>query len=111
MAATLAFWSVNPFSGAIKNDYIGGRGTIDAKGESIVQLMTMIAIKRSGLRLNRDIVFIGNAGEALNSTGGITFVDCHTDLLKDVEYLMTEGGGNQVNRGKLAYYSVGVAEK
>ena len=109
--ATPAFWSVNPFSGAIKNGYIWGRGTIDMKGESIVQLMTMIAIKRSGLRLNRDIVFIGNADEELNSTGGITFVDRHPDLLKDVEYLMTEGGGNQVNRGKLAYYGVGVAEK
>lgn len=108
---TPSFWSTEPFSAAIKDGYVWGRGTIDMKGEGIVQLMTMIAIRRSGLPLTRDIVFIGNADEELGSTGAFVFVDRHTDLLKDVEYLMTEGGGNQVDNGKLAYYGVGVAEK
>jgi acetylornithine deacetylase/succinyl-diaminopimelate desuccinylase-like protein len=108
---TPSFWSTEPFSGAIKDGYVWGRGTIDMKGEGIVQLMTMIAIKRSGLPLTRDIVFIGNADEELGSTGAFVFVDRHADLLKNVEYLMTEGGGNQVDNGKLAYYGVGVAEK
>ena len=109
--ATPEFWSSDPFSGQIKDGYVWGRGTIDMKGEGIVQLMTMIAIKRSGLPLTRDIVFIGNADEELNSTGAFVFVDKHADLLKDVEFLMTEGGGNQVENGKLLYYGVGVAEK
>jgi len=109
--AAREFWSSEPLSGSIKDGYIWGRGTIDMKGEGIVQLMTMIAIKRSGLPLTRDIVFIGNADEELNSTGAFVFVDKHADLLKDVEFLMTEGGGNQVDNGKLAYYGVGVAEK
>ena len=104
-------WSTEPLSGAIKDGYVWGRGTLDMKGEGIVQLMTMIAIKRSGLPLTRDIVFIGNADEELGSTGAFVFVDRHADLLKDVEFLMTEGGGNQVDNGKLAYYGVGVAEK
>jgi acetylornithine deacetylase/succinyl-diaminopimelate desuccinylase-like protein len=109
--ASPSFWSTDPLSGAIKDGYVWGRGTIDMKGEGIVQLMTMIAIKRSGLPLTRDIVFIGNADEELGSTGAFVFVDRHSDLLKDVEFLMTEGGGNQVDDGKLAYYGVGVAEK
>ena len=104
-------WSTEPLSGAIKDGYVWGRGTLDMKGEGTVQLMTMIAIKRSGLPLTRDIVFIGNADEELGSTGAFVFVDRHADLLKDVEFLMTEGGGNQVDNGKLAYYGVGVAEK
>jgi len=105
------FWSVDPFSGVIKDGYLWGRGAIDMKGEGIVQLMAMIAIKRSGMPLNRDIVFIGNADEELGSTGAVVFVQRHPDLLKDVEYLMTEGGGNEVEHGKLLYYGVGVAEK
>jgi len=109
--ASPAFWSTDPLSGAVKDGYVWGRGTLDMKGEGIVQLMTMIAIKRSGLPLTRDIVFIGNADEELGSTGAFVFVDRHADLLKDVEFLMTEGGGNQVDNGKLAYYGVGVAEK
>ncbi len=109
--ATPAYWSVDPFSGAIKDGYVWGRGALDMKGEGIVQLMAMIALKRSGVPLNRDIVFIGNADEELGSTGAEVFVKNHPDLLQDVEFLMTEGGDNPVENGKLEYYGIGVAEK
>ncbi|HEY9226343.1 MAG TPA: M20/M25/M40 family metallo-hydrolase [Gemmatimonadaceae bacterium] len=104
-------WKIAPFDGAVRDGYVWGRGTIDMKGEGIVQLMTMIAIKRSGLPLTRDIVFIGNADEELGSTGAVVFVERHADLLRDVEFLMTEGGGNEVHEGNLEYYGVGIAEK
>ena len=105
------FWSIDPFGGTVKDGYVWGRGTIDMKGQGIVHLMTMIAIKRSGMPLTRDIVFIANADEELGSTGAIVFVQRHPDLLRDVEFLMTEGGANEVNDGKLSYYGVGIAEK
>src|SRR3954468_13143859 len=92
--AVTASWSVDPFSGAVKDGYIWGRGAIDMKGNGIAQLMAMIALKRSGIRLNRDIVFIANADEELGSTGAIIFVNRHSDLLKDVEFLVTEGADN-----------------
>src|SRR5689334_13457867 len=75
-------WSVDPFSGAVKDGYIWGRGAIDMKGEAVAHLMAMIAMKRSGYPLNRDIIFIANADEEFTSTGGITFVNNHADLLK-----------------------------
>jgi acetylornithine deacetylase/succinyl-diaminopimelate desuccinylase-like protein len=110
--ATPESWSVDPFSGAIKDGYIWGRGAIDMKGTGIAQLMALIAIKRSGVPLTRDIVYIGNADEELTSTGGLVFVARHPDLLKDVEYLVTEGGDNILdNNGKVVYFAVGVAEK
>jgi acetylornithine deacetylase/succinyl-diaminopimelate desuccinylase-like protein len=56
-------------------------------------------------------LFIGNADEELGGTGAETFVRRHADLLRDVEFLMTEGGDNLVDNGQLAYYGVGVAEK
>lgn len=104
-------WSVPAFDGVVKDGYVYGRGALDMKGEGIVHLMALIAIKRSGLPLSRDIVFVANADEELGSTGAIAFVDRHPELLKDVEYLFTEGGANVVRNGKLEYYSVGVAEK
>ena len=109
--ATPSSWSVDPFSGAIKDGYIWGRGAIDMKGTGIAQLMALIAIKRSGVPLTRDIVYIGNSDEELTSTGGLVFVARHPDLLKDVEYLMTEGGDNILENGKVVYFAVGVAEK
>jgi acetylornithine deacetylase/succinyl-diaminopimelate desuccinylase-like protein len=108
---TPAYWSVPPFSGELKDGYVWGRGALDMKGQGVAHLMAMIALKRSGVPLTRDIVFVANADEELGSTGGIVFVEKHADLLKDVEYLLTEGGANVYRNGKLEYYSVGVAEK
>jgi acetylornithine deacetylase/succinyl-diaminopimelate desuccinylase-like protein len=108
---TPASWSVDPFSGAVKDGYIWGRGTIDMKGNGVAQLMAMIALKRSGVALTRDLVYIGNSDEELTSTGGLVFVKRHPDLLSDVEYLMTEGADSFVENGKVVYFAVGVAEK
>src|SRR5689334_129912 len=105
------YWSVDPFAGAIKDGYVWGRGALDMKSEGIAHLMAMIALKRSGVPLNRDIVFIANSDEELDGVGALTFVERHADLLKDVEYLITEGGDNKFENGKLAYYGVGIAEK
>jgi len=109
--ATPSYWEVDPFSGAVKDGYIWGRGALDMKGEGIAHLMAMIALKRAGVPLNRDIVFIANSDEELGSTGAIVFVKNHPDLLNDVEFLVTEGGDNLVTDGKLHYFGVGVAEK
>jgi acetylornithine deacetylase/succinyl-diaminopimelate desuccinylase-like protein len=109
--ATASEWTVDPFSGETKDGYIWGRGAIDMKGEAVAHLMAMIALKRSGIPLNRDIVFIANADEEFTSTGGLAFVKNHADLLKDVEYLITEATENSVVDGKVKYFAVGVAEK
>ena len=104
-------WSVDPFGGTIEDGYLWGRGALDMKGIGIVQLMAMVALERSGVHRTRDIVFIGNSDEELGSTGADVFTARHADLLKDVEFLLTEGGGNPVHEGKLQYFGVGVSEK
>jgi len=110
--ATPSSWSVDPFSGEVRDGYVWGRGAIDMKGNGIAQLMAMIALKRSGVTLTRDIVFIGNADEELGSTGALVFVKQHPDLLRDVEYLITEGADNVLDdKGKVVYFAVGVSEK
>jgi acetylornithine deacetylase/succinyl-diaminopimelate desuccinylase-like protein len=111
VAATPSTWTVPPFSGDVRDGFVYGRGALDMKGEGVAHLMALIALKRSGVPLTRDIVFVANADEELGSTGALVFVDRHPDLLRDVEYLFTEGGANVVRNGKLEYYSVGVAEK
>jgi acetylornithine deacetylase/succinyl-diaminopimelate desuccinylase-like protein len=109
--AARASWSVDPFSGVVKDGYLWGRGAIDMKSEGIMHLMAMIAMKRSGFALNRDLVFIANADEELGSTGAVVFVQRHPELLRDVEFVVTEGGENFVENGKLVYFGIGTAEK
>ena len=105
------FWSVDPFAGLIKDGYLWGRGALDMKGHGIVQLMTLIAIKRAGIPLNRDLVYIGNADEESGGSGSRTFISRHPELIEDVEYLLTESGGSRVEKGKVRWYGMNVGEK
>ena len=109
--ANAATWTVPAFSGELRDGFVYGRGAIDMKGEGIAQLMALVALKRSGVPLTRDLVVIANADEEWGSTGAITFADRHADLLRDVEYLFTEGGSNSVSGDSLHYYGIGVSEK
>ncbi|MDQ3207559.1 MAG: M20/M25/M40 family metallo-hydrolase [Gemmatimonadota bacterium] len=105
------FWSEDPFAGLIKDGYVWGRGALDMKGHGIIQLMTLIAIKRAGIQLDRDLVYIGNADEESGGSGAQTFISRHPDLIKDVEYLLTESGGSRVEEGKVRWFGLNVGEK
>jgi acetylornithine deacetylase/succinyl-diaminopimelate desuccinylase-like protein len=109
--ASPSLWSVDPFSGAIKDGFVWGRGALDMKGQGIIELMTLIALKRSGAQLKQDIVFIGNADEESDGLGSRTFVERHKDLLTGVKYLLTEGGDTRVEQGKPRWFGLGVGEK
>ncbi len=109
--AAPAYWTVDPFAGTVRDGYVYGRGALDIKGQAIAHLMAMIALKRSGVPLTRDVVLIANTNEETGGTGAAVFTERHKDLLRDVEYLFTEGGDNPVVDGRVRYYGVGVAEK
>src|ERR1700735_3539687 len=51
-------WSVDPFAAVMKDGYLYGRGTIDDKGMVIANLAVFISLKRSSVRLNRDVIFL-----------------------------------------------------
>ena len=109
--ASREFWSVDPFAGLIKDGHVWGRGALDMKGHGIIQLMTFIAIKRAGIPLKRDLVYIANADEETDGLGSRAFIDRHPDLISDVEYLLTESGGSRVENGKVRWYGMNVGEK
>jgi acetylornithine deacetylase/succinyl-diaminopimelate desuccinylase-like protein len=109
--ATRDQWTFEPFGGEIQDGYVRGRGALDMKGHGIIQLMALIAIKRAGLVLDRDIVYIGNADEESDGSGAIVFVQKHRDLLRDVEYLLTEGADTRVENGQVRWFGVDVGEK
>src|SRR6266508_5846268 len=45
--ASPEYWQVDPFSGAVRDGYVWGRGALDMKGEGIVQLMALLILKRA----------------------------------------------------------------
>jgi len=61
--------TIEPFSADIRDGFIWGRGTNDMKGALACMLITMIALKKSGVTLKGDIVFTGVIGEEERSEG------------------------------------------
>lgn len=111
--AEAKLWKEPPFSGAIKDGVIWGRGAIDNKGGGVMQLMTLLALKRQNTQLKGDVIFIGTADEEAGGVFGAGFLlEKHADLFKDVSVVLNEGGGIRVgDDGRARLYSVGVAEK
>ena len=104
-------WNIDPFGGIIKDGYVHGRGAIDCKGVAVVQFLAMALLKRTGMTLDRDIIFLGTGDEeAGGQQGAGWFVENHFDLIRDAEFLLTEGGGIRRRDGKRSY-RISVAEK
>jgi acetylornithine deacetylase/succinyl-diaminopimelate desuccinylase-like protein len=112
VSAAAGEWQVDPFSGEVRDGHIWGRGAVDMKGHAIIELATMIALKRRGVPLSRDIILVANADEEARSAGSQWFTSQKRDLIQNAEYLLNEGGDNQVDaEGKTVYYGLDTGEK
>ena len=80
-----------PLSGVISDGYIWGRGTLDMKGMGIMELMTMLLLKRQNVPLKRDVILIAVADEEVGGEGMQFLVDTYWDYL-DCGQLINEGG-------------------
>ncbi|MGA2284955.1 MAG: M20/M25/M40 family metallo-hydrolase [Dehalococcoidia bacterium] len=107
------FWQVDPYAGVVKDGVIWGRGALDMKSMSVMELMTLLLLKRQGLRLKRDIVFLACADEEQGGIRGIDWLDANHPELFDAEYVINEGGyGSTETFGvRRPVFSLSVGEK
>src|SRR5260370_34477416 len=111
--ASPEYWTVDPFSGLIKDGYIWGRGALDMKGEAISQLMTMLILKRAHVPLKRDVIFLATSDEEIGAGVGAGWIVEHqADLMRNADFLLNEGGLTRSDgHGGVAYYEIGTTEK
>jgi acetylornithine deacetylase/succinyl-diaminopimelate desuccinylase-like protein len=104
-------WTFPPFGAVRDGGYIYGRGTVDDKDNVVACLMIMLMLKRMNVELDRDVIFLAEAGEEGSVRHGILFmVNKHWEEI-DAEFALAEGGGVPRRGGKVRYVSVGTAEK
>jgi acetylornithine deacetylase/succinyl-diaminopimelate desuccinylase-like protein len=105
-------WRLPPFAGVKEHGYVHGRGALDAKGVAAIELMTLIALKRSGQAIGRDVILLGTADEETGGKAGAGWIVQHRpDLLGNAEYLVTEGDHIHLRPGGRKVVQVAVAEK
>jgi acetylornithine deacetylase/succinyl-diaminopimelate desuccinylase-like protein len=107
------YWTLDPFGGVIKDGFLYGRGALDMKSTGILQLAALLAIKRAGVELRRDLILLGTADEEAGSQFGAQFVaDHHRHWLAGAEYALSELGGIDVEHGYRApLASIVISEK
>ena len=111
--ASPQYWTVDPFAGTIKDGAVWGRGALDMKGEAITQLMALAVLQRAHVPLKRDIIFLATSDEEVGTGVGAGWITAqHPELVRDAEFLITEGGTIRADAdGRIEYYGVGTTEK
>ena len=92
--AEAADWSVHPFSGAVSDGYVWGRGAVDMKDMCGMMLAVARHFKRAGVVPPRDLVFAFVADEEHGGKYGAQWlVDNRPDLFDGVSEAVGEVGG------------------
>jgi len=104
-------WSHPPFGADRDGGYVYGRGTVDDKDNVVGALMTMLLLKRQNVPLDRDVIFLAEAGEEGSTRVGIQFmVNDHYEAI-DAEFCYAEGGNVTRVNGNVKFASVQTLEK
>ena len=105
-------WPVDPFGAVMKDGYIWGRGSRDDKPVLAANLITILMLKRLGIQLDRDVIFLAESGEEADPTGvGINYMVREHFAEIDAEFAMTEGGGARIDGTRVTRVTIGTAEK
>ncbi|NCL75498.1 M20/M25/M40 family metallo-hydrolase [Rhodococcus sp. YH1] len=112
-----ADWSVHPFSGAVENGYVWGRGAVDMKDMVGMMLAVARRFKAENIVPPRDLVFAFLADEEAGGTYGSHWLVRHRpDLFDGITEAVGEVGGFSLtvprrDGGERRLYLVETAEK
>ena len=104
-------WTFPPFSAARQGGYVYGRGTLDDKSDLLAGMMTMLLLKRSNAKLDRDVIFVSEAGEEASTGPGIEYLvnERWNDI--EAEICLAESGGVIRRNGKAVFATLETTEK
>jgi acetylornithine deacetylase/succinyl-diaminopimelate desuccinylase-like protein len=104
-------WSVDPWSGALEDGCVWGRGALDMKGHVAAAATAIATLAREGFEPAGDLVFAATADEEVGVDVGLSWL-CreHPDAVR-TDYCVNEGGGERVFVDGRPLYLCTTAEK
>jgi acetylornithine deacetylase/succinyl-diaminopimelate desuccinylase-like protein len=105
-------WSVPPFSGEVRDDYVWGRGSADIKNLVAAHAVAVRRLAASGCDFAGTVVYAATADEEEGSVGGARWLTEHRPDLVGCDYLLNEGGGEYSELpGGIRLYELQTGEK
>ncbi|XP_065888970.1 probable succinyl-diaminopimelate desuccinylase [Dysidea avara] len=107
-------WKHDPFGAVIDQEdgCLYGRGAVDMKNMAAMSVSVFLFIKRHGIMLARDLLFVAVADEEAHGSkyGAKYLVEKHPDLI-EADIIMTEVGGCSTYADGKEFFPVEIAEK
>src|SRR4051812_935742 len=108
-----AEWTVDPWSGELRDGEVWGRGALDMKSQVAANAVAIASLAREGFSPAGDLIFAATADEELGE--GISYglewlCEAHPDAVR-CDYAVNEGGGDRVEIGRRVLYLCAAAEK
>lgn len=109
--ATPKEWSLDPFSGSVKEGYVWGRGSLDCKSLVAIETLVMKLLARNEVKLKGDVIFAATADEEMGGGAGVGWLveNCPEKIRAD--YVINEGGGFSIPINGKHVFTVQTAEK
>ena len=111
VVADPAEWTVDPWSGEVRDGCVWGRGALDMKGHVAAAAVAIATLAREGFEPAGDLVFAATADEEVGQGFGLSWL-CreHPDAVR-TDYCVNEGGGDWVRVDGRPVYLCSTAEK
>ena len=106
-------WTVDPWSGELKDGCVWGRGALDMKGEVVASAVAIASLAREGFTPAGDLLFAATADEEVGEgeyQGLRWLCEEHPDAVR-CEYAVNEGAGDRLELGGRIFYTCAAAEK
>src|SRR6478736_1073475 len=104
-------WSVDPWSGALKDGQVWGRGALDMKDQVAANAVAIASLARDGFEPAGDLIFAATADEEVGEGFGLSWLcEEHPDAVR-CDYAVNEGAGDRLELGGRPFYICSTAEK
>lgn len=105
-------WTHPPFSSAVADGYLWGRGALDMKAAVAGMVWTLLDLRAHGHVPGGDLVLAILSDEEAGGDYGAGFlVERHPEQFAGIRYALTEGGGQSVTVLGRQVHPIAVAEK
>jgi acetylornithine deacetylase/succinyl-diaminopimelate desuccinylase-like protein len=111
VAANAEEWNVDPFAGVVENGFVWGRGALDMKGMTAIEVMVLKLLKRNGVKLKGDVILAATADEEQGGLSGADYLLRNYPEKIFAPYVLNEGGGVAIPTRSGNVFTVQTAEK
>jgi len=111
VAANPKEWSADPFGGVVKNGFVWGRGALDMKSMTAIEVMVLKLLRRRGVKLKGDVVLAATADEEKGGELGVGWLARHHPEMIRADFVLNEGGGLALPVNGKSVYTIQTAEK